>query len=56
MTDTVKHKMNLKTTYQVRKIKEKAKKAAIDETKRLQQSRLDADEIKYLSQFKEAWE
>lgn len=48
--------MNLKTTYQVRKIKEKAKKAAIDETKRLQQRRLDADERKYLSQFKEVWE
>ncbi len=48
--------MNLKTTYQVRKIKEKAKKAAIDETKRLQQRRLDADERKFLNEFKEVWE
>ena len=48
--------MNLKTTYQVRKIKEKAKKATIDETKRLQQRRLDADERRYLNQFKEVWE
>lgn len=48
--------MKLKTNYQVRKIKEKAKKAAIDETKRLQQRRLDADERKYLNQFKEVWE
>ena len=56
LTDTVKHKMNLKTTYQVRKIKEKAKKEAIDETKRIQRRRLDADERKYLNQFKEVWE
>lgn len=48
--------MNLKTTHQVRKIKEKAKKAAINETKRLQQRRLDADERKYLNQFKDVWE
>lgn len=48
--------MNLKTPKQARTIKEKAKQAAIDETKRLQQRRLDADERKFLNEFKEVWE
>lgn len=48
--------MNLKTPKQVRTIKEKAKQAAIDETKRLQQRRLDADERKFLNEFREIWE
>ena len=48
--------MKLKTTKQARRIKEKAKQAAIDETKRLQQRRLDADERKFLNEFKEVWE
>lgn len=43
--------MKLKTPKQVRTIKEKAKQAAIDETKRLQQRRLDADERKFLNEF-----
>ena len=48
--------MKLKTPKQVRTIKEKAKQAAIDETKRLQQRRLDADERKFLNEFREVWE
>ena len=48
--------MNLKTTKQARRIKEKAKQAAIDETKRLQKRRHDADERKFLNEFKEVWE
>ena len=48
--------MKLKTTKQVRTIKEKAKQAAIDETKRLKKRRLDADERKFLNEFKEVWE
>lgn len=42
--------MNIKTPYQARKIKERAKQAAIEETKRLQQRRLDADERKFLKE------
>ena len=45
--------MNLKTPKQVRTMREKSKQAAIDETKRLQQRRLDADERKFLNEFKE---
>ena len=48
--------MNIKTPYQARKIKERAKQTAIEETKRLQQRRLDADERKFLNEFKEVWE
>ena len=48
--------MSLKTPKQARTIKERAKQAAIDETKRLQQRRLDADERKFLNEFKEVWD
>lgn len=48
--------MNLKTPKQVINMRKKAKQAAIDETKRLQQRRLDADERKFLNEFKEVWE
>ena len=48
--------MKLKTPKQVRTIKEKAKQLAINETKRLQKRRLDADERKFLNEFKEVWE
>jgi len=37
-------------------MRKKAKQAAIDETKRLHQRRLDADERKFLNEFKEVWE
>lgn len=48
--------MKLKTPKQVRTMREKSKQAAIDETKRLQQRRLDADERKFLNEFREIWE
>ena len=48
--------MNLKTPKQVINMRKKAKQAAIDETKRLQQRRLDADERKFLNEFREIWE
>lgn len=48
--------MKLKTPKQASRIKEKAKQAAIDETKRLQQRRHDADERKFLNEFREVWE
>lgn len=48
--------MKIKTPKQARTMREKAKQAAIDETERLQKRRLDADERKFLNEFKEVWE
>ena len=48
--------MKLKTPKQLINMRKKAKQKSIDETKRLQQRRLDADERKFLNEFKEVWE
>lgn len=48
--------MTLKTQQEAQEIKQRAKQAAIDETKRKQKRRLDADERKFLNEFKEVWE
>ena len=48
--------MKLKTPQQAKAIKERARKMAESRTRRLRQRRLDADERKFLSQFKEVWE
>ncbi len=48
--------MTLKTPQQVREMKEAERKAAIAESKRRQQRRLDAEERRFLNEFKEVWE
>ena len=48
--------MKLKTPKQVRTIKEKERQKAVDRTDRLRKRRLDADERKFLNEFKEVWE
>lgn len=49
-------KMKLKTPQQAKAIKERARKMAESRTWRLRQRRLDADERKFLNEFKEVWE
>lgn len=48
--------MNLKTPKQVETIKKRARKMAESRTERLRQRRLDADERKFLNEFREVWE
>ncbi|MEC9061501.1 MAG: hypothetical protein VYC55_07830 [Pseudomonadota bacterium] len=48
--------MKLKTPQQAKAIKERATKMARARTKRLNKRRLDADERKFLNEFREVWE
>lgn len=48
--------MKLKTPQQAKAIKERARKMAESRTKRLNKRRFDADERKFLNEFKEVWE
>ena len=48
--------MNIKTPQQAKSIKDRAAKMARARTKRLNKRRLDADERKFLNEFREVWE